>query len=136
MPRVRSTSAWIRPICLRRRASRPRPKPERTCIMTTLNVIPGKLRELSGKQSEAAGHYPAASSATASTAAKVSSTHGTICSATATAVTSAMAARTTACTNLQGMVTKTAEDLMTAAGRYEQADAQGADNINQHPMPS
>ena len=103
--------------------------------MTDLKVIPGKLRELSGKQSEAAAHYPAASSATAGVAAKVPSTHGTICSATASAVSTAMTARTTACTNLQTMVTQTAEDLMTAAGQYERADAQGGENINHTPMP-
>ncbi|BBX86111.1 EspA/EspE family type VII secretion system effector [Mycolicibacterium aubagnense] len=98
-------------------------------------IVPAAIRALAGVQGIAEKNAAESAAATTGASAKVGRTHGFICAVTHKAVTEAEAERATAGKNLAGVCKELGGKLQHAAGRYEQADAEGKANLDKQMPP-
>ena len=94
-----------------------------------LHVTTARVRELAGKQDEAATAIAAATTVTAGVSSSMWANHGLVCWLTNIAVANAESARTNACTAMETKSKDLATKLNTAATQYDQTDAQAGEKI-------
>ncbi|MGV0836281.1 ESX-1 secretion-associated protein [Mycolicibacterium thermoresistibile] len=100
-----------------------------------LRVDTAHVRDLSGRQSDAATQIAAATEVAQGVSSSMFVNHGIACSAANAAVLAAEMARKAAGTRMQVESTELSQKLNIAAERYDKTDAQAAASINAQMHP-